>query len=313
MKGLEISEAYFRQFGMPMLEESFPDLLPHVSAGLFGSGSECFGFDDDISRDHDFDPGFMILLPGEDAVSRKRAFELERAYAALPKEFAGCRRPSLAPVGGPRRGVMRIADFFREKTGSENGVLTVRQWLHVPSQSIAEAVNGAVFHDGSGELSAIRSRLARYPHDIRCKKLAGYLLLAAQAGQYNYPRCLRHGEAAAAQLAVFAFAQGVIQTVFLLNDAYAPFYKWQFRAMRELPRLSLTAELLEYLITTNNDEQLARDKREVIEGIAEDLAEELTFQGLSHAEGADLEKHAYAVNDGIADSELRNDHILSGV
>ena len=313
MKGLEISQAYFQQFGMPMLEESFPDLLPHVAAGLFGSGSECFGFDDDVSRDHDFDPGFVLLLPGEDVVSRKRAFDLERAYAALPKEFAGCKRSALAPVGGARRGVMRMADFFREKTGSPEGVLTVGQWMQVPSQSLAEAVNGAVFHDGSGELSAIRSRLARYPHDIRCKKLAGHLLLAAQAGQYNYPRCLRHGEAAAAQMAVFAFAQSVIQAVFLLNDAYAPFYKWQFRAMRALPRLPLAAELLEYLITTGNDGELARDKQEVIEGIAEDLAEELAHQGLGHASGTDLEKHAYAVNDNVEDANLRNDHILAAV
>ena len=82
MKGLEISEAYFREHGMPMLEEKFPELLPHVAAGLFGSGSECFGFDDELSRDHDFDPGFMLLLPGEDVIDRKQEFALERAYAS---------------------------------------------------------------------------------------------------------------------------------------------------------------------------------------------------------------------------------------
>ena len=47
MNGLEIAEAYFDEYGLPMLEEKFPELLPHVAAGLFGSGSECFGFDDD--------------------------------------------------------------------------------------------------------------------------------------------------------------------------------------------------------------------------------------------------------------------------
>ena len=298
---------------MPMLEEKFPELLPHVAAGLFGSGSECFGFDDELSRDHDFDPGFMLLLPDEDVIDRKQEFALERAYAALPKEFMGVERPMMAPVGGSRRGVMRMADFFKEKTGSTSGNLTMEQWLAVPSYALAEAVNGQVFFDGSGELTRVREALAHYPEDVRRKKLAGNLLLAAQAGQYNYLRCLRHGETAAAQLAVIAFAQSVMEIVFLLNDAYQPFYKWQFRAIRALPKLPFAAELVEYLITTNNDGHLAQDKYEVIEDISADIIAELEAQGLTAADCVDLEKHAYSVNDGIADGNLRNLHILAGV
>ena len=313
MNGLEISRAYFDAYGMPMLEEKFPELLPYVAAGLFGSGSECFGFDDELSRDHDFDPGFMLLLPGEDAIDRKQEFALERAYAALPKEFMGVERPMMAPVGGSRRGVMRMADFFKEKTGSTSGNLTMEQWLAVPSYALAEAVNGQVFFDGSGELTRVREALAHYPEDVRRKKLAGNLLLAAQAGQYNYLRCLRHGETAAAQLAVIAFAQSVMEIVFLLNDAYQPFYKWQFRAIRALPKLPFAAELVEYLITTNNDGHLAQDKYEVIEDISADIIAELEAQGLTAADCVDLEKHAYSVNDGIADGNLRNLHILAGV
>lgn len=313
MKGLDISRAYFEQYGMPMLEEQFPELLPHVSAGLFGSGSECFGFDDELSRDHDFDPGFVLLLPGEDAVDRKQGFALERAYAALPKEFMGIERPMMAPVGGARRGVMRMADFFEEKVGSLDGILTVGQWMDVPSHALAEAVNGQVFYDGSGELVRMRARLAQYPSDIRLKKLAGHLLLAGQAGQYNFPRCLAHGETAAAQLAVIAFVQSAMEAIFLLNDVYQPFYKWRFRAMRALPTLALDAELFEYLITTHNEGELAHDKLEVIEGIAADLVGELAAQGLTSAEGDDLERHAYSVNDSIADGDIRNSHILSAV
>ena len=313
MNGLEISRAYFDECGMPMLEEKFPELLPHVAAGLFGSGSECFGFDDELSRDHDFDPGFMLLLPDEDVIDRKQEFALERAYAALPKEFMGVERPMMAPVGGSRRGVMRMADFFKEKTGSTSGNLTMEQWLAVPSYALAEAVNGQVFFDGSGELTRVREALAHYPEDVRRKKLAGNLLLAAQAGQYNYLRCLRHGETAAAQLAVIAFAQSVMEVVFLLNDAYQPFYKWQFRAIRALPKLPFAAELVEYLITTNNDGHLAQDKYEVIEDISADIIAELEAQGLTAADCVDLEKHAYSVNDGIADGNLRNLHILAGV
>ena len=313
MNGLEISRAYFDGFGLPMLQEQFPELLPHIAAGLCGSGSECFGFDDDISRDHDFEPGFIVFLPNEDAVDRKAEFALERAYAKLPMEFMGLKRQMMAPVGGPRHGVVRIADFFQEKTGSPDGVLTIGQWLSTPSSALAEAVNGALFFDGSGEVGRIRASLSRYPVDIRKKKLAGHLLLAAQAGQYNYTRCLHHGENGAAQLAAITFAQHAMSAIFLLNEVYEPYYKWSFRALRALPRLSIEAELLEYLITTDNDGQMAQEKYDVIEGICADLIDELIDQGLTQANCGDLEKHAYSVNDGIADGGIRNMHVLAGV
>ena len=313
MRGLELAWAYYSQFGRPMLDKQFPELLPHIAVGLFGSGSECFGFDDELSRDHDFEPGFMLLLPGEDVVSRRTAFLLERAYAKLPREFMGLRRGLMQPVGGPRHGVMRTADFFTDKVGSPDGVMTVSQWMDTPEYALAEAVNGAVFFDGSGEVTAIRQRLSTWPEDIRKKKLAGHLLLMAQAGQYNYARCLKHGEKGAAQLAVGDFVRHSMSAVFLLNGAYQPYYKWAFRAMRGLPRLSLLAELMEYLLTTDNDGEMAAEKEKVIEGVAADVIAELRRQRLTKVDCDDLENHAYAVNDSIADGDIRNLHILTTV
>ena len=73
MKGLEIARAYYEEYGEPMLRERFPALMPFIAAGLTGSGSECWGFDDEVSRDHDFEPGFCLFLPGEDVVDRRTA------------------------------------------------------------------------------------------------------------------------------------------------------------------------------------------------------------------------------------------------
>ena len=83
--------------------------------------------------------------------------------------------------------------------------------------------------------------------------------------------------------------------------------------MRALPRLALHAELLEYLLTTGNDGELAESKRDVMEGMAADVIDELRRQELTDAVCGDLEKHAYSVNDKIADGQLRNAHILSAV
>jgi len=313
MNGLELSERFYRECGRPMLAEQFSDLLPHLAVGLFGSGSECFGFDDELSRDHDFEPGFLLLLPGEDVVDRKEAFRLERAYAKLPKEFLGLKRNAIAPVGGARHGVIRTAEFFESKVGAPDGILTVRQWLTVPEHALAEAVNGKLFFDGSGEVTRIRASLSHYPEEIRRKKLAGNLLLMAQAGQYNYLRCLKHGETGAAQLAVAEFVKAAMHTVFLLNGVYEPYYKWSFRAMRALPKLSLLAETLEVLLSTDNEPETAESKYDMIEDAASDVIDELTAQGFTKAICGDLEKHAYSVNDGIADGEIRNLHILAAI
>lgn len=313
MKGLELSKAFYEEYGKPMLEEKFAEILPYMAVGLTGSGSECYGYDDEISRDHDFEPGFCIFLPGEDVVDRRTAFLLERAYDGLPKEYMGIARGGISPVGGARHGVFRTAEFFENKLGSPDGSLTVQQWLTIPEYALAEAVNGEIFEDAYGEVTKIRSAVSFYPEDIMKKKLAGHLLLMGQAGQYNYQRCIRHGETAAAQMAVYEFAKSAMAVIFLLNGTYQPYYKWSFRAMRELTELSLLAPLLEYLITTDNSDELSEQKYQVMEGIASDVIEVLMKRGWTKAICGDLEKHAYSVNDQIQDAALRNMHVLAAV
>ena len=47
MTGLEIARGYCEEFGKPMLENEFADILPLLAAGFVGSGSEHYGYDDE--------------------------------------------------------------------------------------------------------------------------------------------------------------------------------------------------------------------------------------------------------------------------
>ena len=314
MNGIELSRGYFEEYGKPMLERDFAEILPFIAAGFVGSGSEHLGYDDEISQDHDFEPGFCIFLPSEDIVDRRTAFLLERAYEKLPKEYMGVARQKISPVGGNRNGVLRTAEFYLSKTGTPDGVLSNEAWLTLPDYALLEAVNGEVYFDNYSEFTKIRNILKNQPEDVKLKKLAGNLLIMAQAGQYNFTRCLNHGEKEAAQMALFEFVNASLKTVFLLNNRYMPYYKWSFRALREFDTDNFYYDNLSLLLYgDNNDFDIADLKYEAVEKIAGRIIDVLQEQNLTKAICGDLEKHAYSVNDKISDGALRNLNIFAGV
>ncbi len=312
MQGLEIAREYYLQHGKPMLEEQFPDVIDRIAVGLAGEGSECLGFDDEISRDHDFEAGFCLWITEED--EQEFGFRLQRAYSKLPKEFMGLQKSMLSPVGGNRHGVIPIEKFYTRFLGVATAPDCVERWLYTPGSSLLAASNGEVFADPLGIFSSVREvLLAGYPEDIRRKKLAAHTVLMAQAGQYNYARCLARGEQGAAQLAVFEFVKHVISAIYLLNNRYEPFYKWAYRGLKELPVLGHIGDAMQALTEFDNTPSNAETKQAVIEDIATLLIREFKVQNLSKAICADLEKHAYSILDGVQDAKLRNTHIMEGV
>ena len=77
-----------------------------------------------------------------------------------------------------------------------------------------------------------------------------------------------------------------------------------FRKERSLTQEQLSAPL---------GQLLAEPDADGVETVCEAVLTELRAQRLTAAEGTDLERHAYAVNDTISDPALRNLHILAGV
>jgi hypothetical protein len=203
---------------------------------------------------------------------------------------------------------MTISSFFRRHIGLDGVPENPLQWLNIPEYALAEAVNGEVFTDDLGEFSRIREKLLYgMPEDVRRKKVAGHAVMMAQSGQYNFARCLKHGETAAAAVAIHEFVIHAVPLAFLLNFRFAPYYKWMFRAMHQLPQLAGVVPALESLLTgaLGNDEKIA-----VIETIAAKYISVMREQGLSNIQSNYLEDHAFAVIDGIGNQQLRSMHIM---
>lgn len=307
MTGLEEARALYETYGRPMIHDRFPDYEGRIAVGLAGRGSECFGYDDALSRDHDYAPGFCLWLTDEDDI--RIGVELARAYRALPLPGAAER----SAMAEDSRGVRRIGFFYRRYTGSDGAPESLEQWLYLPSSALAEAVNGQVFRDDLGRFTAIRNEILHgMPEDVRKKKLAARAIEMAQSGQYNYSRCLRHGEEGAAMLAAAEFVRAACGMIYLLNRRHMPYYKWMLRGLEDLPVLGNMGPALAFLLTGENDRAGQETKAGVIEDLCAAVAEELRRQGLSAGDWDYLEPHAFAIQNQIQSPKLRALHIMEG-
>lgn len=292
LPGLELARQYYETEGLPMLRRQFPALVDKLAVGRVGEGSECFGFDDALSRDHDFGPGFCLWL--DESLWSAWGAALTSAYWRLPAEFAGVKRPDSGPFR-LRVGPFSIHRFYAGYLGGKGLPETPEQWFELPQEVLALCTNGAVFTDPQGSFTAARSHLLDYyPEPVRLKKLAAHCALAAQAGQYNYPRCVKRGEHCAALWALSQFQYHFTAALFLLNRRYMPFGKWAFRAARNLPLLgSITTVLLEPLSPGEPQTEACIERLCIL------LSQQLCREGLSDSSDSFLAAHGRSVQERI--------------
>lgn len=227
--GLELSKEYYETYGKPMLEEKFAQYLDKIAVGLAGEGSDCFGFDDALSQDHDWGPAFCLWVTDE--TYGKIGKELEQAYEELPSEFKGYHR-TVSAQGKGRRGVCKISDFYARILG----VSTYEDihWQDIPDWALATAVNGEVYRDDEGVFSAFREKLkAGYPANIRYVKLAEAAAKFSQNGQYNYARMMGRRDSFSADLLLSESMKQAMLLYHYMNGLYPPHDKWLRKSMHQ--------------------------------------------------------------------------------
>lgn len=182
MKGLELAKRLYEERARKLFENELPDLIPQMAVGLVGEGSECFGFDDEISRDHDWGPAFCIWLPQE--VLAANSGRLDSVLAELPRQFEGFEVRMTDPrLRMGRVGPLPLELFYQRFLNVPRAPENLIEWRRIPEQYLAVATNGEVFQDNLGTFSAIREKLlAFYPEDLRLKKIAARIMAASQAG-----------------------------------------------------------------------------------------------------------------------------------
>ncbi len=295
VSGLELCRRYYEEYGMPMIAEQFRAYESLIAVGLVGKGSDCFGFDDALSQDHDYGPRFVMWVTK--SVYEEIGEELQEAYESLPGHFMGVERVETS-YGRDRCGVMIIEEFYRNLLGfnlvemldrgsasGKESMETIKSWLAVHDYALAAAVNGEVFRDDEGVFTRYRNMLMEYyPKAVWYRKIAQTCALFSQNGQYNLPRMRRRGQLVAAELAKAECARQAMKLYYLLNRKYAPHDKWLFKGMPENPKMVLAgkgieqtgvAELVERISLLSVDEAHETELTTAIESLAVIFANEL--------------------------------------
>lgn len=245
ISGLELNRRFYHEAVRPLLDAHLPG-LPHAAARI-GMGSDVLGFDTEMSTDHDWGPSVLIFLRDEDAGLADDIRELLRHH--LPHAFCGYAVSSAPVPDEPGTRVMQAtsdgpvnhrvypvtlrAFVWRYLAYEVDQALTAADWLTFPSQKLRGMTGGAVYHDGVGELSALRGRLTWYPHNVWL-----YLLAAGwqRIGQEEHlmPRAGYVGDELGAALIGSRLVRDVMRLCFLMEKQYAPYPKWFGTAFKQL-------------------------------------------------------------------------------
>ena len=233
MSGVEFARRFHADVVAPLLARALPGL--GYAAGRLGSGSDVLGFDDVMSRDHDWGCRLTLLVDeaGRDAVPRVAGL-LERE---LPGSYQG--RPVRFPVTWDSAHthnveVATVAGFAVSRLGVDPaGGLDVLGWLVLTGQSVLEVIAGPVFTDRTTELAPVRAALRWYPPDVeRYVLAAGWQRLAQEMPLVG--RTAERGDELGSRLLSTRLAGDLMWLAFAVSRQWPPYPKWRGTAFQTL-------------------------------------------------------------------------------
>jgi Domain of unknown function (DUF4037) len=233
--GIDLARAFYENAVARILQGT-----PHAAA-LLGWGSDVLGFDTARSVDHGWGPRLSVFVEPTDVAGIRAAVD-----AGLPETFRGW--PTRygwdeVPVSHHVE-VESLPDWLRRHLGfdPEQGV-ALANWLGTPQQLLLEVTAGAVFHDDTGRLTAVRKALAWYPDEL------WRWLLACQWRRIDQEepfvgRTAEAGDELGSRVLTGRLARDLMRLGFLVERRYAPYGKWLGSAFARLEMGAAVGRLL---------------------------------------------------------------------
>jgi hypothetical protein len=246
VKGQEVTRRYFFQWGLPFLKSRHGYLVDRLAAGMIG-GSDSIGADDEISRDHNWGPGFSIWLTEEDFSCKGGALAAD-LHEAVPDT---CEGYEVAACFGSKEKSIRVRamdEFFIEETGGHKEMPTdVTKWNPTPRDEshLYFLKHGHVFHDPLGELSRRRAAFCKWPRYTLLKKIGNATWQLWHYGEYNFDRVAQRGDQLAVLLCKAEFIHHAMRLCFYLEEDFVPYWKWVSYCFRRLEEIAEIADMLD--------------------------------------------------------------------
>ncbi len=235
--GLTLGQHLFEQAVRPIIEREFPR-LPYTAA-LLGYGSDVLGFDTARSMDHGWGPRCVLFVAEEDLarhaehISAVLSQQLPIAIDGIPTNFGptgevGIVRLKAIDIGlvNHQVSVTTVPRFVEDRLGCATyPTLGNIDWLLASDERLLELTAGAVFHDGLGELQAMRDRLAYYPGAIWRYMLAAQWQRISQKEAF-VGRTGEIGDELGSSMVAGMLVRDLMRLAFLVERTYAPYEKW---------------------------------------------------------------------------------------
>ena len=310
----EKNRRFYEMYVAELIHERFSEYEDRIAVGIAGEGSDCLGYDDAISRDHDFGTGVCLWLTDEDMASFGQA--LSEAYNEL---VDSAERSYLTKRLRERRGVMTIHDFYstilRIDCDTEGCRMTEDEWYRLDHSCLKTATNGEIFRDDLGSFTAFRKYLLNYyPDRVWRLRIAEQLHEYASSFQVNYARCMTRGDTVAAELCRAKGIQAAMELFFLLRREYPPYYKWTYRALSDLDKEGIFSGKIRETAEEHIRPEAWEDTRyhpnrlnykdrivSLSEEIASEIEQMLVEKGLIRRRGRYLELHVDEVLSDLSD------------
>lgn len=254
---LEKSRVFYEFYGKPMIHEKFRDYEDRIAVGMVGEGSDCYGFDDEISSDHDYDIGFCMWLTDEDY--KKIGKSLQEEYDRLMDIHSSKENHSLLKQ---RRGVFSINGFYNHllETSCNYEIQNQIDFSHILDYQLSLATNGLVFNDPLGIFTFVRRQLLNdYPNELWKRKLAQKIHDFSQYAQSNYSRMMAREDQISASICQLKAVETAMDLVYLLEHVYAPYYKWKRKGIENLALGQRIIPLLEKIVNLPNQQEAWKD------------------------------------------------------
>lgn len=309
MDGMLKSKKYFEAVLYPELAKKFPHLIDDLAFGLIGEGSECFGFDDEYSEDHDFGSLCCIWLSDENYKNYYVLLsgfinEINKNISHDIKNSISYKEINSSVWNVSRRGVLNTKKWYEAYLGcSAPDSKSNDSWRRIPEYALSTVTNGEVFCDPLGEFTKIRERLlSYYPNDIWRNKLSARCMRLGQSGQYNLSRAIKRKNVVYANLLISDFIKELIYITFLLNNRYLIYDKWACNALLEMDDFAI--RMHKKIAEINNLKLI--DIADCIEEICKDVIDQLASKNLFYVDSDFLCDHGVTIQQTINDPVIKN-------